>query len=72
MGKHVDRQIGGKEVAVKPVNIKIENQKAFKDLVEKVGTLELAIQELTDKINAVNETKKTDKKAENKKETVVE
>ena len=58
MGKHVDRQLGGKTVVAKPANIKIENQKAFKDLVEKVGTLELALQELTDKINAVNETKK--------------
>lgn len=72
MGKHVDRQLGGKTVVAKPANIKIENQKAFKDLVEKVGTLELALQELTDKINAINETKKTDKKAENKKEAVVE
>ena len=51
MGKHVDRQIGGKFEAVKPVNIKIENQKAFKELVEKVGNLELAIQELTENKN---------------------
>lgn len=70
MGKHVDRQLGGKAVVAKPANIKIENQKAFKDLVEKVGTLELALQELTDKINAVDETKKVDKKADKKDEVV--
>lgn len=64
MGKHVDRQIGGKFEAVKPVNIKIENQKAFKELVEKVGNLELAIQELTEKINTVKETKAENKKTD--------
>lgn len=70
MGKHVDRALGGKVVVAKPANIKIENQKAFKELVEKVGTLELALQELIDKINAVNETKKVDKKADKKDEVV--
>ena len=70
MGRHVDRALGGKVVVTKPANIKIENQKAFKELVEKVGTLELALQELTDKINAVNETKEVDKKADKKDEVV--
>lgn len=64
MGKHVDRQIGGNVKVGKPANIKIEDQKAFKELVEKVGNLELAIQELTEKINAVKETKAENKKAD--------
>jgi hypothetical protein len=55
MGKHVDRLLGGKTVApAQKVKLpKIEENKAFKQLVEKVGNLELAVSELSDKLLAL-------------------
>ena len=52
MGKHVDRLLGGKTVAsAQKVKLpKIEDNKAFKQLVEKVGNLELAVSELSEKL----------------------
>lgn len=64
MGKHVDRAIGKAEVKTNgKTNFKIENVKAFKELTEKVGNLELAIQELTDKLVEL-QTKKEEAKPE--------
>ena len=55
MGKHVDRLLGGKTVApAQKVKLpKLEENKAFKQLVEKVGNLELAVSELSDKLLAL-------------------
>lgn len=63
MGKHVDRAVGKEELKGNNKNFKIENVKAFKDLTEKVGNLELAIQELTDKLVEL-QTKKEHAKPE--------
>lgn len=62
MGKHVDRAIGKTELkGNNKNNFKIENVKAFKDLTEKVGNLELAIQELADKLVELESKKETTK-----------
>lgn len=62
MGKHVDRAIGKTELkSNNKNNFKIENVKAFKDLTEKVGNLELAIQELADKLVELESKKEVTK-----------
>lgn len=62
MGKHVDRAIGKTELkSNNKNNFKIENVKVFKDLTEKVGNLELAIQELADKLVELESKKEVTK-----------
>lgn len=66
MGKHVDRQLGGKEVVktAKPANFKIESNKAFKELVEKVAVLEASIADLTEKLLAIKTVEAKQEKTE--------
>lgn len=50
MGKHVERQMKAMQVTGKPQAIKIENYKAFKDLVARIEELEEKVQDLTEKL----------------------
>lgn len=66
MGKFVDKlkQVKG-EVAGKVQKFEIKKDKAFKELVEKVAKLELALNDLIEKISGLKvETKNEDNKPE--------
>lgn len=55
MGRHVDKLKQTQPVVAKKQNIQaeIEKSKVIKELSEKIGNLELVIEELTDKINKI-------------------
>lgn len=52
MGKHVDRAIGDKPQGKNQgkFNFDIEKNKSFQNLVERVGNLEIAVKDLTEKM----------------------
>lgn len=52
MGKHVDRAIGSKPQGKNQgkFNFDIGKDKSFQNLVERVGNLELAVKDLTEKM----------------------
>lgn len=57
MGKHVERAVGQEVKTTGFKEFKLEKNKLFKELVEKVGNLELALQALTEKLNKFEENK---------------
>lgn len=59
MGKHVDRQAKAMQANAKPQAIKIENYKAFKDLVARIEELEEKVKDLTEKLLGINPSTET-------------
>lgn len=61
MGKHVDRYSASKQeipVNAKAPKVDIEKMKPFKDIVARVADLELAIQDIVEKITGLAQAKK--------------
>ena len=61
MGKHVDRYSASKQetsVNAKVPKVDIEKMKPFKDIVARVADLELAIQDIVEKITGLAQAKK--------------
>lgn len=61
MGKHVDRYSASKQetpVNAKAPKVDIEKMKPFKDIVARVDDLELAIQDIVEKITGLAQAKK--------------
>ena len=70
MGKHLDRALGLNKTVTETAKYELEKDEAYKDLVQRVDNIEIAIKEIVDNILGLKEEDKPeeDKPEEDKPE----